>query len=68
MIIFAYVQFFSQPACQAKVETTGGIYAEDCGAMLRDFFRQKRNQQKITEAYQDNKFIGQLKIRTPVQE
>ncbi len=35
-------QFFSQPTCHHRPEVNHGHLAEECGAILKDFFRQRR--------------------------
>ena len=35
-------KFYSQPTCHHRPEVTGGILAEECGAILKDFFKSKR--------------------------
>lgn len=36
------VKFFTQPTCHHKIETAGGIMAEDCGQILKNYFKSKR--------------------------
>lgn len=36
------VKFFENPACNHKPEITAGVMAEECGALLSDFFKKKR--------------------------
>lgn len=36
------VRFFEQPTCHWKPSVTGGVRAEEAGAMLRAFFRARR--------------------------
>jgi tRNA(Arg) A34 adenosine deaminase TadA len=33
---------FDQPTCHWRPEVTGGVLAEECAALLRDFFRARR--------------------------
>jgi len=35
-------RFYSQPTCHHAPETYGGIAEQECGAILREFFRDKR--------------------------
>lgn len=35
-------KFFEQPTCHHRPEVTGGIMAEECGTILREFFRTRR--------------------------
>ena len=35
-------RFFDQPTCHWRPEVTGGVLAEESGALLRDFFRARR--------------------------
>lgn len=35
-------QFFKQPTCHHRPDVTGGIMADECGALLKDFFKAKR--------------------------
>ncbi len=35
-------KFYDQPTCHGKPEILQGIMAEECGQILRDFFKQKR--------------------------
>ena len=39
-------RFFDQPTCHWKPEVTGGVLAEESGAMLRAFFRARRKPAK----------------------
>jgi tRNA(Arg) A34 adenosine deaminase TadA len=36
------VRFFEQPTCHWRPEVVGGVMAEDCGAVLKAFFRARR--------------------------
>ena len=36
------VKFFEQPTCHHKINVTGGILAEECGKILKDFFKERR--------------------------
>lgn len=36
------VQFFKTPSCHFKPDVTGGVMAEECGQMLKDFFKLRR--------------------------
>lgn len=36
------VQFFDSPNCHAKPEIKSGILAEQCGQLLKDFFKARR--------------------------
>jgi len=36
------VRFFEAPTCHWRPDLTGGVEAEACGALLRDFFRARR--------------------------
>lgn len=35
-------RFFSQTTCHHRPEVYGGIHEQDCGAVLKDFFKDKR--------------------------
>ena len=35
-------QFFTQPTCHHRPDVTGGVLAEPCGQILKDFFAAKR--------------------------
>jgi tRNA(Arg) A34 adenosine deaminase TadA len=35
-------KFFEQPTCHHKIEVTSGIMAEECGQILKDYFKSKR--------------------------
>lgn len=37
------VKFYDQPTCHHKPEITGGILENECSALLKTFFQQKRN-------------------------
>jgi len=39
-------RFFEQPTCHWRPKVTGGVMAEACGELLRDFFRARRNSRK----------------------
>lgn len=36
------VKFFEQPTCHHKIEIASGIMADECGKILKDFFKAKR--------------------------
>ena len=36
------VQFFDSPSCHAKPEITAGVLAQECGQMLKGFFKARR--------------------------
>ncbi|HHL43187.1 MAG TPA: nucleoside deaminase [Hellea balneolensis] len=36
------VQFFNSPSCHSKPAITTGIFAKECGELLKDFFKAKR--------------------------
>ena len=36
------VRFFEQPTCHHRPEVTGGILADECSALLKAFFRERR--------------------------
>lgn len=40
------VRFFEQPSCHHKPEVLGGVLAEDCSQILKDFFRARRKKPK----------------------
>jgi len=40
------VRFFEQPSCHHRPEITGGVMAEDCSQLLKDFFRARRKASK----------------------
>lgn len=35
-------KFFEQPTCHHKMEITSGIMADECGQILKDYFKNKR--------------------------
>jgi tRNA(Arg) A34 adenosine deaminase TadA len=35
-------QIFAQPTCHHKPEVIGDLRASECGALLKDFFKQRR--------------------------
>jgi len=35
-------KFFDSPSCHSKPEITGGVLAQECGALLKDFFKARR--------------------------
>lgn len=35
-------KFFEQPTCHHKVEVTDGVLADECGQILKDYFKSKR--------------------------
>lgn len=35
-------RFYSQPTCHHRPEVYGGIHEQDCAAVLKDFFKDKR--------------------------
>lgn len=39
-------RFFEQPTCHWRPQVTGGVLPEECGELLRDFFRARRNSRK----------------------
>lgn len=41
-VIDSYLDAFSQPVVNHKIEVTGGVMAQECGSMLTTFFRNKR--------------------------
>ena len=41
-VIDSHIQLFQQPVSLFKIETTGGILAQECGQLLRNFFQEKR--------------------------
>ena len=36
------VRFFEQPTCHHRPEVTGGVLADTCAGLLKDFFRKRR--------------------------
>ena len=36
-------RFFDQPTCHHKIEITGHIMADQCGNILKNYFKEKRN-------------------------
>ena len=36
------VRFFDSPSCHAKPDVTSGVLAEECGQLLKDFFKARR--------------------------
>ncbi len=41
------MNIFSEPSCNHTVELVKGVREDECGDILRDFFREKRRQQSI---------------------
>lgn len=41
-VIDSYLDAFSQPVVNHRIEVTGGVMAHECGSMLTTFFRNKR--------------------------
>lgn len=39
-------RFFEQPTCHWRPSVQGGVLAEECGDILRAFFRERRNSRK----------------------
>lgn len=39
-------QFFTQPTCHHKPEIVNGILANECGQILKDFFKRKREEKR----------------------
>lgn len=37
------IRFYEQPTCHHRPQVTGGILEEECSALLKDFFKTKRN-------------------------
>ncbi len=35
-------KFYNQPTCHHKPETHHGLYAQECGEILKEFFKEKR--------------------------
>jgi len=35
-------KFYTQPTCHHRPEVTGGVMAEECGQILKEFFKSKR--------------------------
>lgn len=35
-------KFFEQPTCHHKIEVVNGLLADECGALLKEFFKSKR--------------------------
>jgi tRNA(adenine34) deaminase len=35
-------KFFDQPTCHHRPEISHGVFAEDCGQILKDFFKERR--------------------------
>lgn len=35
-------KFFEQPTCHHKIQITGGVMATECGQILKDYFKAKR--------------------------
>jgi tRNA(Arg) A34 adenosine deaminase TadA len=42
------VKFYDSPTCHHRPQYTGGVCAEACGRLLKDFFTAKRQNQKIS--------------------
>jgi len=36
------VRFFEQPSCHHRPKVTGGVLADECSQILKDFFRARR--------------------------
>ncbi len=41
------VKFFEAPTCHHRPQVSGGILEEECAALLKNFFRQKRNKKDL---------------------
>ena len=41
--VISGVKFFEAPTCHHRPQVSGGILEEECAALLKNFFRQKRN-------------------------
>ena len=37
------IRFYEQPTCHHRPQVTGGILEQECSALLKDFFKTKRN-------------------------
>ena len=42
-------KFFEQPTCHHKPEITHGVLADECGELLTDFFKNKRDEKKAAK-------------------
>ena len=40
--VFHGAKFFEQPTCHHKIEIESGILADECGQILKDYFKSKR--------------------------
>lgn len=40
--VFSGVKFYKQPTCHHKPDVTHGVLSEDCGEILKTFFKTKR--------------------------
>lgn len=43
------VKFYEAPTCHHRPEVTGGILEAECGQILKDFFKAKRNKIKLLD-------------------
>lgn len=43
------VKFYEAPTCHHRPEVTGGIMEKECGQILKDFFKAKRNKIKLLD-------------------
>ena len=43
------VKFYESPTCHHRPEVTGGIMEAECGQILKDFFKAKRNKIKLLD-------------------
>ncbi len=45
--VISGVKFFEAPTCHHRPQVSGGILEEECAALLKNFFRQKRNKKDL---------------------
>ena len=43
------VNLFAEPRLNHQTQVAGGVLAEECGALLQDFFRQRRRAQRVQQ-------------------
>lgn len=40
------VRFFESPSCHSRPDVLGGVLAEECGQILKDFFKSRRKKRR----------------------
>lgn len=54
------LNLFAQEQLNHHTEVTGGVMAEDCGRMLKDFFSERREQSKLQKQQHEKQKLEQL--------